>query len=226
MTVLNIDIDKQLGEFLLSVKIECAGPVTGLFGPSGAGKTSILNLVAGLLKPDRGTIVLDGETLDDAGSKRHVPAHQRHIGYVFQDARLFPHLSVRQNLDYGRRMNGLQPDVSGEKRAIEMLGIGDLLNRRPAQLSGGERQRIALGRALFAKPKLMLLDEPIGSLDDERKAEVLPLLIRLRDEAKVPMVYVSHDAAELRRLATSVVVLKRGQVVAQGGVDILPVQTI
>lgn len=219
--MLKIDITKQLGEFLLEAKIESTGLVTGLFGPSGAGKTSLVNLIAGLLKPDRGTIMLDGETLDDAGSHCHVPPHLRHIGYVFQDARLFPHLSVRQNLDYGRRMNRLQPDVAGKKRAVDLLDIGHLLDRRPAQLSGGERQRIALCRALLAQPKLLLLDEPLGSLDDERKAEILPFLVRLRDEAKVPMVYVSHDAGELRRLATSVAVLKRGKVIAQGGTDIL-----
>lgn len=219
--MLKVDITKQLGEFVLDAKFESYGLVTGLFGPSGAGKTSLVNLIAGLLKPDRGTIALDDQMLDDAGTRRHVPPHLRRIGYVFQDARLFPHLSVRQNLDYGRRMNGLQPDNAGEKRAVALLDIGHLLDRRPAQLSGGERQRIALGRALLAKPRLLLLDEPLGSLDDERKDEILPFLVRLRDEAKVPMVYVSHDAEELRQLATSIVMLKRGKIVAQGGIDIL-----
>ena len=219
--MLKIDINKQLGEFVLDAKIDSAGLVTGLFGPSGAGKTSLVNMIAGLLKPDRGTITLDAQTLDDAASGLHVPPHLRRIGYVFQDSRLFPHLNVRQNLHYGRRMNGLEPDASSEKHAIELLDIGHLLDRRPAQLSGGERQRIGLGRALLAKPRLLLLDEPLGSLDDERKTEILPFLIRLRDEAKVPMVYVSHDAEELRQLATSVVMLKGGKVVAQGGIDIL-----
>ena len=219
--MLTVNITKQLGDFVLDAKIESAGLVTGLFGPSGAGKTSLVNVIAGLLTPDRGTLTLDGRTLDDAGSHLHVPPHLRRIGYVFQEARLFPHVNVRQNLDYGRRMNGLDPDAAGEKHAIELLDIGHLLDRRPAQLSGGERQRIALGRALFAKPRLLLLDEPLGSLDDERKDEILPFLIRLRDEAKVPMVYVSHDAEELRQLATGAVMLKRGKVVAQGGIDIL-----
>ena len=172
-------------------------------------------------EPDRGTITLDEQTLDDDALRIHMPPHRRRIGYVFQESRLFPHLSVRQNLDYGRRMNGLRPDAATQAHAIELLDIGHLLDRRPAQLSGGEMQRIALGRALLAKPKLLLLDEPLGSLDDERKADILPFLIRLRDDARVPMVYVSHDAEEMSQLATSVVMLKRGKVVALGGVDIL-----
>ncbi len=219
--MLKVDIKKQLGEFTLDTKFESAGLVTGLFGPSGAGKTSLVSMIAGLLRPDRGTITLDEQTLDDDALRIHMPPHRRRIGYVFQESRLFPHLSVRQNLDYGRRMNGLRPDAATQAHAIELLDIGHLLDRRPAQLSGGEMQRIALGRALLAKPKLLLLDEPLGSLDDERKADILPFLIRLRDDARVPMVYVSHDAEEMRQLATSVVMLKRGKVVAQGGVDIL-----
>jgi molybdate transport system ATP-binding protein len=148
--------------------------------------------------------------------------HRRRVGYVFQDARLFPHIDVRGNLDYGRRMNGLSRDTAQENRLNEMLNIGHLLDRRPGQLSGGERQRVALGRALLARPRLLLLDEPLGSLDEDRKAEILPYLMRLRDEAGVPMVYVSHDPDELRQLASQVVMLKRGRVAAFGGVDILP----
>jgi len=219
--VLRIDIAKRIGDFTLEAKFEGAGLVTGLFGPSGAGKTSLVNLIAGLTKPDRGSIALDNTMLDDTVSQIHLPPHRRRIGYVFQDARLFPHLNVRQNLDYGRRMNGLASDPQGEAGTIALLGIGHLLDRRPAQLSGGEKQRIALGRALLARPKLILLDEPLGSLDDERKDEILPYLIRLRDEARVPMVYVSHDAGELRQLATKVVILKRGKIVAEGRAEIL-----
>ncbi len=220
--MLSVDIEKQLGDFKLEASFTSDGLVTGLFGNSGAGKTSIINLIAGLIAPDRGRISLDGETLDDTASGLHVPPHRRRIGYVFQDARLFPHLSVRQNLDYGRRMNGFDPDAATEKRTVDLLDIGHLLDRRPAQLSGGERQRVALGRALMAKPKLFLLDEPLGALDDERKAEILPYFVRLRDEASVPMVLVSHDAGEMRQLATNVVILKRGKVVASGGVEVLP----
>jgi molybdate transport system ATP-binding protein len=221
--MLLVDIEKQLGEFRLAVSFTSNGLVTGLFGNSGAGKTSIINMIAGLIRPDRGRISLDGEILDDTASGLHVPPHRRRIGYVFQDARLFPHLSVRQNLDYGRRMNGFEPDAAAETRTIDLLDIGHLLDRRPAQLSGGERQRVALGRALLAKPKLLLLDEPLGALDDERKAEILPYFVRLRDEASVPMVLVSHDANEVRQLATNVVILKGGKVAAFGGVEVLPV---
>ncbi|MBN8980462.1 MAG: molybdenum ABC transporter ATP-binding protein [Rhizobiales bacterium] len=219
--MLKIDIEKRLGDFTLEAKFEGAGLVTGLFGPSGAGKTSLINLIAGLTKPDRGSIALDDTMLDDTAAHIHLPPHRRRIGYVFQDARLFPHLNVRQNLDYGRRMNGLASDPQREAGTIALLGIGHLLDRRPAQLSGGEKQRIALGRALLAKPKLILLDEPLGSLDEERKDEILPYLIRLRDKARVPMVYVSHDAGELRQLATKVAILKRGKIVAEGGVEVL-----
>ena len=219
--MLSVDVEKQLGDFKLETSFTSDGLVTGLFGNSGAGKTSIMNLIAGLIAPDRGRISLDNETLDDTTTGIHIAPHRRRIGYVFQDARLFPHLSVRQNLDYGRRMNGFTPDAAAEAHTVELLDIGHLLDRRSAQLSGGERQRVALGRALLAKPKLLLLDEPLGALDDERKAEILPYFIRLRDEASVPMVLVSHDAGEMRRLATHVVMLKHGKVVAQGGIDIL-----
>jgi molybdate transport system ATP-binding protein len=220
--MLRVDVAKQLGEFFIEAAFASEGRVTGLFGASGAGKTSLINMVAGLLRPDRGSIVVDGETLDDTAAGVHVPAHRRRIGYVFQDARLFPHLDVRHNLDYGRRMNGLTHDPAVHRRVVDMLDIGNLLDRRPGKLSGGERQRIALGRALLAHPRLLLLDEPLGSLDEDRKAEILPYLMRLRDEANVPMVYVSHDADELRRLATQVVVLKRGRVAAFGGMEVLP----
>jgi len=219
--MLRVDVTKQLGEFTLTASFVSEGRVTGLFGASGAGKTSLINMIAGLLRPDRGVIAIDGETLDDTAAKIHVPPHRRRIGYVFQDARLFPHLDVRQNLDYGRRMNHLTDDPAARTRITEMLDIGHLLDRRPGKLSGGERQRVALGRALLSKPRLLLLDEPLGSLDEGRRAEILPYLIRLRDEANVPMVYVSHDAAEMRQLATQIVLLRGGQVTALGGVKVL-----
>ena len=219
--MLRVDISKQLGDFSLQASFASEGRVTGLFGASGAGKTSLINMIAGLLKPDRGVVTLDGETLDDTSARVHVPPHRRRIGYVFQDARLFPHLDVRQNLDYGRRMNRLADDSAQRKRVVDLLDIGDLLGRRPGQLSGGERQRVAFGRALLSKPRLLLLDEPLGSLDEGRKVEILPYLVRLRDEAGIPMVYVSHDAAELRQLATQIVLLRRGQIAAFGGVKVL-----
>jgi molybdate transport system ATP-binding protein len=219
--MLRVDVTKQLGEFSLQATFESEGRVTGLFGASGAGKTSLVNMIAGLLRPDRGTIVIDGERVDDTEQRIHVPAHRRRIGYVFQDARLFPHLSVLANLDYGRRMNRLTEDQAQQRRVTELLDIGHLLDRRPGKLSGGERQRVALGRALLSKPRLLLLDEPLGALDEGRRAEILPYLVRLRDEARIPMVYVSHDAAEMRQLATQIVVLKGGRVSSFGGVKVL-----
>jgi molybdate transport system ATP-binding protein len=220
--MLCVDVSKQLGEFSIQASFASEGRVTGLFGASGAGKTSLINIIAGLLRPDRGTIVIDTETLDDTAARVHVPAYRRRIGYVFQDTRLFPHLDVGQNLDYGRRMNRLADDPASRERVTDLLDIGGLLDRRPGQLSGGERQRVALGRALLTQPRLLLLDEPLGSLDEERKVEILPYLVRLRDEAGIPMVYVSHDADEMRQLATQIVMLKRGRVTAFGGVEVLP----
>jgi molybdate transport system ATP-binding protein len=219
--MLQIDVSKQLGEFSVEASFASEGRVTGLFGASGAGKTSLINIIAGLLQPDRGVITIDGETLDNTAEHIHVPVHRRRIGYVFQDARLFPHLDVRQNLDYGRRMNRLAEDPAARKRVIDMLDIGNLLDRRPGSLSGGERHRVALGRALLSQPRLLLLDEPLSSLDEERKEEILPYLMRLRDEAGIPMVYVSHDASEMRQLATEIVMLRRGRVTAFGNADVL-----
>ena len=218
--MLRVDVSKQLGEFSIEASFASEGRVTGLFGASGSGKTSLINMIAGLLRPDRGIITLDGETLDDTAAHIHVPVHRRRIGYVFQDARLFPHLDVRQNLDYGRRMNRLAEDPAAHKRVIDLLDIGNLMDRRPGRLSGGERHRVALGRALLSQPRLLLLDEPLGSLDEQRKEEILPYLVRLRDEADIPMVYVSHTASELRKIATTVVRIEAGRVAASGGLEL------
>jgi molybdate transport system ATP-binding protein len=181
----------------------------------------LVNMIAGLLAPDRGSIALDDSVLFDAAAGIDVPPHQRHIGYVFQEGRLFPHLNVRQNLDYGRRMRRHPRDPAAFARIAQMLDIGHLLERRPRTLSGGERQRVAIGRALLIRPRLLLLDEPLASLDAARKHEILPYLVRLRDAAHVPMVYVSHTAAELRQIATNVVRLDSGRVVACGGIELL-----
>jgi molybdate transport system ATP-binding protein len=221
--MLRVDVSKQLGEFTVEAAFTSEGRVTGLFGASGAGKTSLINMIAGLMRPDRGTISIDGETLDDTSAQLHVAVHRRRIGYVFQDARLFPHLDVRRNLDYGRRMNHLAEDNALWQRVTELLDIGHLLDRRPGKLSGGERQRVALGRARISQPRLLLLDEPLGSLDEERKEEILPYLVRLRDETGVPMVYVSHDPSEMRKLATQIAIIQRGRVTAFGGVEVLSV---
>src|SRR5258707_8801349 len=162
--MLRVNVFKQLGEFSIQASFTSEGRVTGLFGASGAGKTSLINMIAGLLRPDRGSIVIDGETLDDTADRIHVPAHRRRIGYVFQDARLFPHLDVRQNLDYGRRMNRLPEDPAQRRRAPELPHIGHLLDRRPGQRSGDERQRVARGTALLSKPRLLLLAVPARSV--------------------------------------------------------------
>jgi molybdate transport system ATP-binding protein len=221
MTVLAVDVEKKLGALKLAVRFEAAGGATALFGPSGSGKTSVVNMIAGLLTPDRGFIALNGTTLFDTAAGIDMPPHRRHIGYVFQEGRLFPHLSVRQNIDYGRRMSGHPRDAQEFARIVELLGIGPLLDRRPRLLSGGERQRVAIGRALLMRPRLLLLDEPLASLDSGHKHEILPFLVRLRDEAKVPMVYVSHTAAEVRRIATTVVRIDGGRVTASGGLQLL-----
>ena len=219
--MLAVDVEKQLGALKLAARFEAPTGATALFGPSGAGKTSVINMIAGLLKPDRGSILLDETVLFDAKARIDVPPHQRRIGYVFQEGRLFPHLSVRQNLDYGRRMSGRPYDASEFERIAALLDIGHLLDRRPRMLSGGERQRIAVGRALLMRPRLLLLDEPLASLDVAHKREILPYLARLRDDAGVPMIYVSHLSAEVRRIATEVVRLNAGQVVAVGGLELL-----
>jgi molybdate transport system ATP-binding protein len=221
--MLRVDVSKQLGEFFIEASFASEGRVTGLFGASGAGKTSLINMIAGLLRPDRGTIAIDGEMLDDTAVRIHIPAHRRRIGYVFQEGRLFPHLTVRRNLDYGRHMNGLARDEAEMRHIVELLDIGHLLDRRPGKLSGGERQRIAIGRALLTRPRLLLLDEPLASLDARRKREILPYLVRLRDDAKVPMLYVSHHAPELKRIATAVVLIQDGHVTEQGGLELLDI---
>jgi len=219
--VLFVDVEKRLGAFPLAARFEAEGGVTALFGPSGAGKTSIINMIAGLIAPDRGRIMYRGRVLFDAAGKVNLPPFRRRFGYVFQDGRLFPHFTVRGNLEYGRRMYRLKRDPAELERVIAMLDIGHLLDRRPGKLSGGERQRIAIGRALLMRPELLLLDEPLASLDAARKAEIMPYLERLRDEAGVPMLYVSHHADDARRLATTVVRVEAGRVAAAGGLDLL-----
>lgn len=219
--MLSVDIDKKLGDFTLSARFEGEGGVTALFGPSGSGKTSIVSMIAGLLKPDRGRIVVDGKVLFDSAAGIDEPVYRRRVGYVFQDGRLFPHMSVARNLDYGRWMTGVARDEAQFARVTALLDIAPLLKRRPGALSGGERQRVALGRALLMQPRLMLLDEPLASLDAARKREILPYFMRLRDETGLPMIYVSHDPEEVKRIATRVVMLEGGKVAAVGGVELL-----
>jgi len=219
--MLSVDVHKELGDFTLDAAFTGAGGVTALFGASGAGKTTVIATVAGLLRPARGRVVLDGDVLFDAERRIDVKPWKRRIGTVFQEARLFPHLSVERNLNYGRWMSGVPADARAFTHVLELLDIGHLIDRRPGKLSGGERQRVAFGRALLMQPRLLLLDEPLASLDALRKREILPYLERLRDDARVPMIYVSHDAEEVKRIATRVVRLDAGRVVAEGGVEIL-----
>jgi molybdate transport system ATP-binding protein len=219
--MLAVDVEKRLGDFAVQAKFEAAGGVTALFGPSGSGKTSIVSMMAGLVTPDRGRI-RSGETLlFDSGGGVNVPPHRRGIGYVFQDGRLFPHMTVAKNLDYGRRMYRLPYDAEARDRIVALLDINRLLDRRPGNLSGGERQRVAIGRALLMRPRLLLLDEPLASLDAARKREIFPYLLRLRDETAVPMIYVSHQAAEVKRIATTIVRIEDGRVTGIGGAELL-----
>jgi len=216
--MLAVDVEKKLGDFSVAATFEAADGVTALFGPSGSGKTSIVSMVAGLVTPDRGRIVCNGTVLFDSARRVCVSPHRRGIGYVFQDGRLFPHMTVAQNLDYGRRMYRIPADVDERERVVTLLDIARLLDRRPGKLSGGERQRVAIGRALLMRPQLLLLDEPLASLDAARKREIFPYLLRLRDET-VPMIYVSHNAAELRRIATTIVRIDDGRVSGVGGAE-------
>ena len=201
------------GDFALDVAFASAARVLALFGPSGSGKTTLLNVIAGLVRPEAGLVEVDGRVLTDTKARTFVPVHRRRIGYVFQDARLFPHLTVRANLTYGRRFAPRAERYADPEEVIALLGLEPLLARRPATLSGGERQRVAIGRALLAAPRLLLMDEPLASLDAARKAETLPYIERLRDELSIPIVYVSHSREEVDRLADEVVHLDEGRVV-------------
>jgi molybdate transport system ATP-binding protein len=216
--MLQVDVRLQRGAFTLQAAFAAPTPgVTALFGRSGCGKTTLVNLLAGLLRADSGRIALGDTVWLDTANAVNRPAEQRRVGYVFQDARLFPHYSVRGNLLYGApRSAGDAQGVSRFDDVVALLGLESLLQRRPAALSGGERQRVALGRALLSQPQLLLLDEPLASLDASRRDEVLPYLERLRDHSAVPMVLVSHQFDEVLRLATHLVVLDQGCVTAAG----------
>jgi molybdate transport system ATP-binding protein len=217
--VLEVDMAKGLGAFSLAARFASTGGVTALFGRSGAGKSTITNAIAGLVRPDRGTIRLDGDTLFDADRRVDVPVHRRRIGYVFQEGRLFPHYSVRGNLMYGRRRTPVGLRWGAFDDIVDLLGIGNLLDRQPAGLSGGEKQRVAIGRALLQSPRLLLMDEPLAGLDPARKDEILPYVERLRDEMKLPIVYVSHNVDEVTRLADTLVLVADGRVIASGTVN-------
>ncbi|MHA1527643.1 MAG: molybdenum ABC transporter ATP-binding protein [Alphaproteobacteria bacterium] len=217
---LTAHIEHRFRDFRLAMEFAINRPgLTALFGPSGSGKSTCINLISGLLKPSSGYIEINGQTVFDSASGLNLPARRRRVGHVFQDARLFPHLSVGRNLDFGARRSPEPPSPAERGRIVEMLGIGHLLKRRPAGLSGGERQRVALGRALLMKPSLLLLDEPLAALDQARKSEILPHLERLRDEARIPIVLVSHALDDVARLADDIVIVNEGRSVAAGPVE-------
>lgn len=209
---LSLNIQHTLGRFHLTAAFEAPRGITVLFGRSGSGKTTIVNAVAGLLTPERGRIELDGELVFDSERNIDAPPATRRVGYIFQDSRLFPHMSVQQNLSYGSRFARQKPSMQEAKRIVDLLGLEHLLTRRPAGLSGGERQRVAIGRALLSGPRLLLADEPLANLDAQRKLEILPYFERLRDETDVPILYVSHAPEEVARLADTVVSLQDGTV--------------
>ena len=213
---LSVDVRHRLGAFELDAAFESSGRLTALFGPSGSGKTTLVNMIAGLIRPGRGPHRRRRPRAGRHRKRIFVPKHRRRIGYVFQDARLFPHMTRPAEPALWPLVRAARRALCRKEQVVELLGIGDLLDRRPSLLSGGEKQRVAIGRALLASPQLILMDEPLASLDEARKAEILPYIERLRDEIKVPIVYVSHSVAEVARLATDIVVLGAGKVVASG----------
>ena len=200
-----INVRRRIGEMDLRLDMQAGPGLTALFGPSGAGKTSLLNMVAGLLRPDEGRIAVDGKVLFDSRTGINLPPEQRRAGYVFQDGRLFPHKRVRANLLYGFHLATPEHRWLDFEEAVAFLGIGHLLDRSPATLSGGEAQRVAMGRALLSGPRFLLMDEPLSSLDAPRRAEIMIVIEHIRDRLKLPILYVSHDRAEVERLATRIV---------------------
>lgn len=215
--MLELSIRHRQGDFTLAADLAVGEGLTALFGASGSGKTTLINIVAGLIRPQEGRISFNGETWSDASI--FVQPHRRRIGYVFQEGRLFPHLTVLQNLCYGERLLPRAERREDLTRITSLLGITDLLARRPANLSGGEKQRVALGRALMASPKLLLMDEPLSALDGALKAQILPYIESIRDEFGVPILYVSHSVEEVARLATAVVTFDAGKAIAVGRPD-------
>jgi molybdate transport system ATP-binding protein len=209
----DVNVELRRGDFALKIAFQAATGLTALFGPSGAGKTSVLNMIAGVLKPARGRIVVGGQVLFDSADHINMKPEYRKVGYIFQDARLFPHLSVRGNLLYGYKLTGEAGRYAAPDHIIDVLGIAALMDRQPVSLSGGEQQRVAIGRAILTSPRLLLMDEPLASLDDARKQEILPYIERLRDELKIPILYVTHTRAEVERLAAAVIVIESGHVI-------------
>lgn len=200
-----VRVHRRFGDTLISADFSAPGGLTALLAPSGAGKTTILNMVAGLLRPDAGRIAVGGETLFDDETGIDLAPQRRRAGYIFQDGRLFPHLRVRANLAYGERLSRADDRWMDSVEAVSFLGIGHLLDRWPRTLSGGEAQRVAIGRALLSAPRFLLMDEPLSSLDRDRREEIMTVIEHIRDRLALPILYVSHDRDEVRRLATNVI---------------------
>ena len=203
--MLNIKISKSFKDININFELTTNASAIGLKGASGAGKTTILNIIAGLIQPDYGFIKLNNTVFFDSDSNINIAPHKRDIGYIFQESRLFPHLNVEANLLYSQRIKKLEKDKIETNRVVNMLGISHLLYRAVQDLSGGEKQRVAIGRALLSRPKLLLLDEPMSSLDGKRKTEILPYLLRLKAESNIPIIYVSHIESELEQFADTLV---------------------
>lgn len=218
-SVLHVEVVARFGSFRLNANFTSGPGLTAIFGPSGCGKTSLINVLAGLHRPERGRVAVDGKILFDSSQNVNLPPHRRRLGYVFQDSRLFPHLSVRANLTYGMRWVAKPDRHQDFDRIVQLLNLATLLARRPGTLSGGEKQRVAIGRALLASPRLLLMDEPLASLDVVQKTEILPFIERLRDELTLPIAFVSHSVEEVVRLADTLVILSEGNTVECGPVE-------
>jgi len=217
--MIDLDVDYRVGEFRLQITFSAPAGLIALVGPSGSGKTTLLNIIAGLRRPGRGRVAVAGTALFDSATGLSVPAYGRQIGYVFQEPRLFPHLTVQQNLRYGRWVRGGGSQTTAESHVIETLKLQPLLGRTPSALSGGEKQRVALGRALLSSPRLLLLDEPLASVDRAHREEILPYVDRIRVEQQLPVIYVTHTWAEVSNRADYVIALRDGRVERSGPRD-------
>lgn len=211
MKNLEITLRYTIGSFRLSLEFQTSAHLLAVSGPSGSGKTTLINIISGIIKPDSGMIKINGAKVFDSTDNINIPVYKRRIGYVFQDGRLFPHVNVRSNLLYGKWFTRQESAIDFET-IVKLLGLETLLSRGTAQLSGGERQRVAIGRALLSAPDLLLMDEPLASLDQERKNDILPYIERLRDDIKTPIVYVSHNPQEIERLADQILIIKDGMI--------------
>ena len=215
--MLDIRVARRHGSFQVDADFRAENTgITALFGPSGAGKTSVINMVAGLIRPDRGRIVIQDRVLFDSDRGIDLPPEKRTIGYIFQDGRLFPHLTVRGNLTYGMKLTPPNQRYIAFDQVVDLLGIKHLLDRRPAKLSGGEKQRVAIGRALLTSPRLLLMDEPLSSIDDGRKEDLMPFIAKLPQAFCIPILYVTHSIDEIERLSDNLVLMADGKSIATG----------